>query len=342
MKLLFLTPTAIFSGGEHITLGIAAAMRERGHQVTYCGLEGPVRKFVESAGVPFVPLTNFTPWAVRDLVRKLQPDIIHAMDFRASLYAALSGIPFVAHLHNNPPWLQRYGANSLAMLFFGRRARKILIVSKSVLEDYVFSKAIESKTRILGNAVDVQSVREQSQSGSFEAAYDLGFMGRLVEQKQPLVFIDIVARLRGLYPALRALLIGEGELRSEVKATIVARNLKNCITLAGFMPNPFPALAGCKIIIMPSAWEGFGLAAVESMALGKPVLAAPVGGLKDIVDERCGKLCATVAEFVDEAVTLLTNPKHYLEKSRAAKERAERYADSTRYYDRIEAMYNSL
>jgi glycosyltransferase involved in cell wall biosynthesis len=118
--------------------------------------------------------------------------------------------------------------------------------------------------------------------------------------------------------------------------------LKSCVTLTGFLSNPFPALAGCKIIVMPSAWEGFGLTAVESMALGKPVLAAPVGGLKDIVGERCGKLCTTVAEFVDEAMALLTNPELYAQKSRAARERAERYADSAGYYGRIEAVYNSV
>ena len=288
-----------------------------------------------------VSLSKFTPWSVRALVRKLRPDVIHTMDFRASLYAALTGAPFVAHLHSNPPWLRHYGANSLAMLFFGRRAQKTIVISKSVLEEYVFAKALK-KTLVLNPPVDTKAVREQSQSGSFEAAYDVGFIGRLVDPKQPLAFIDIVARLRGLYPALRALLIGEGELRPAVEQAIAAHNLEDRVTLTGFMPNPFPTLAGCKIIVMPSAWEGFGLAAVESMALGKPVLAAPVGGLKEIVNERCGKLCATEAEFVDEAVALLSSPELYAQKSNAAKEQAERYADSAGYYDRIETIYNTI
>lgn len=341
MRLLFLTPTAIFSGGERVTLDIAVAMRGRGHEVSYCGLEGSVRTFVEEAGVPFIPLAQFTPQAVRSLARELRPDIIHAMDFRASLYAALSGIPFIAHLHNNPPWLRRYGINSLATLFFGRRAGKVLVVSKSVLEGYIFAGAIADNVQVLGNTVNIRAVREQSRSCYFADGYDVGFMGRLTEQKQPLAFIDIVARLRACLPEVRVLLIGEGELRPKVERAIAAKHLEQCVTLAGFLTNPFPAVAGCKVIIMPSAWEGFGLTAVESMALGKPVLASPVGGLKDIVNERCGKLCASEAEFASEALLLLSAPEIYERKSRAAMERAEQYNDRFTYYNRIEEIYTS-
>ena len=172
--------------------------------------------------------------------------------------------------------------------------------------------------------------------------YDLGFIGRLVEQKQPLRFIDIVERLRERLPNVCALMIGEGELRQEVEKAIAAHGLERCVFLAGFLSNPFPALAKCKMIVMPSAWEGFGLVAVEGMALGTPVLAAPVGGLKEIVDERSGKLCVAVTEFVDEAITLLTNPQLYAGKSRAAKERAESYANGAAYCDEIENIYNDI
>jgi glycosyltransferase involved in cell wall biosynthesis len=226
------------------------------------------------------------------------------------------------------------------MLFFGRKAEKIFVVSRSIVEEYVFDRALRDKILILGNTVNLRSLREWSQPCG--TAYDVGFMGRLTEQKQPLVFIDIVARLRVLYPALRVLLIGEGDLRPAVEKAIAERNLAQCVTLAGFLPNPFPAVAGCKIMVMPSAWEGFGLAAVESMALGKPVLAAPVGGLKDIVHDRCGKLCMTVAEFVEEARLLLADPEYYAAKSRSAAACADQYADSEKYYDRIEAVYTAL
>ena len=50
--------------------------------------------------------------------------------------------------------------------------------------------------------------------------------------------------------------------------------------------NPYPYLNAGKVMVMPSAWEGFGLAAVEGMCLGKPVVCSGVGGLADIVDEN--------------------------------------------------------
>jgi lipopolysaccharide biosynthesis regulator YciM len=45
---------------------------------------------------------------------------------------------------------------------------------------------------------------------------------------------------------------------------------------------------------------------------------------------------------VDEAVALLASPELYAQKSHAAKEQAERYADTAGYYDRIEAVYQPL
>ena len=117
MRILYLTPTDSFSGGERVTLDIAKAMQQRGHTVVYCGVEGPIHEFAEEAGVPFCGCESFTPAAVKRAVKAFSPDVIHTMDYRASLYAAFTGCPFIAHLHNNPPWLGGLGPNVWAMRF---------------------------------------------------------------------------------------------------------------------------------------------------------------------------------------------------------------------------------
>lgn len=65
-------------------------------------------------------------------------------------------------------------------------------------------------------------------------------------------------------------------------------HLENNVELVGFQKNPFPYIAACKVMVMPSQWEGFPMVAIESMALGKPLIATPVSGLRDIVTDNCG------------------------------------------------------
>jgi glycosyltransferase involved in cell wall biosynthesis len=91
---------------------------------------------------------------------------------------------------------------------------------------------------------------------------------------------------------------------------------------------------------MPSKWEGFGLAAIEGMALGKPVLASPVGGLKDIVTDDSGALCKSINEFADAAIELLTNETLYFRKSESAKLRVEQYGNQKQYFDKVEKAYH--
>ncbi len=349
MRVLYLTPTGVFSGGERVTLSIAGEMRLRGHETVYCGLEGPVRSHVEAAGVPFLALPRFTTETVRRAVAQCAPDLIHTMDFRASTYAALTGLPFVAHLHNNPPWLPGLSPNVFAMRFFCRRAARILTVSESVMGEFRYGAAFLDKTAVLGNAVDLAAVRKAAEeplpaclADRGARGFDLAFFGRLTEQKQPLRFLDVLAALRKRLPELTAVMVGEGELRPQVEEGIRVNGLSDCVMLTGFLKNPFPVLKRSRLLVMPSAWEGFGLAAVESMALGLPVLASPVGGLAGIVGPDCGVLCETDPDFTDAAERLLTEEARYAAFSQAALRRAGDYGDLAGYFDAIAGLYTQL
>jgi len=259
MRILYLTPTDVFSGGERVTRDIACEMRARGHEVVYCGLEGPIRAAVASVGVEFMPLDGFSPRTVLQTVKTWKPDLIHTMDFRASTYAALTGIPFVAHLHNNPLWLSGLGANVWAMLLFGLRAKHIFTVSDSVMDEYRFGALFQHKTTVLGNIVDTAAVREAAKGPlpegfSEDAAYDLLYFARLTEQKQPLTFLEIAAKLRERFPKLTALMIGEGELRPAIEDAIARLQLSDCVTMAGYQTKPFPLAARVRrlpILLFP-------------------------------------------------------------------------------------------
>lgn len=336
LRILHLLGTNRYSGAENVAINLAKLTSEV-NEVFYCSPDGPIRKFVEAAGITFIPLEKESIREIKKVVDKLKPDLIHAHDFRLSAKCALIGKPFISHLHNNPPWLSKLSINSVVYLFAGIRAKNIICVSDSVMREYIFSHFVSKKAVTLHNIVDVMGIQKKGIPSISE--YDVAFIGRQVPQKDPKRFVNIISLLLKKVPSIKAVMIGEGELFEEVKSLIIEKGLEDIISMKGFQNNPFPILKASKIVIMPSKWEGFGLTAVESMALGCPVLASPVGGLSDIVNDSCGKLCKTDNEFVDEANKLLENSIYFKSKSEKAVIEAKKYANLEKYKQDIEEIY---
>lgn len=85
--------------------------------------------------------------------------------------------------------------------------------------------------------------------------------------------------------------VGKGDMFEWFENQVKTYHLQENIDLYGFLENPYPILNASKIMILPSKWEGYGLVAVEALSLGVPVVCSGAGGLKNIVNDRCGKIC---------------------------------------------------
>lgn len=343
MKILYLAPTDRFSGGENVTLQIAEQMQKRGHIVAYCSPVGDIEKSVAEANVPFIGLPSFSLRNVRKAIRDFSPDVVHAMDYRASFYASLVFPNTVGHLHSNCPWLKRICPNSIALYITARQAKKLLCVSQSIPDDFVFADGLKHKFEVVPNASDAESIREKSQVSNCGKTYDLGYCGRLSEPKNPLGFIEIVNEIRKTVPQVRAVMIGDGELRKLVESSLQRLQLENNVELVGFQANPFPYIAACKVMVMPSLWEGFPMAAIEALTLGKPLVATPVSGLRDIITDDCGGLAETMEEMTRKVLRCLRCSKDdYIKLQENAKATASLYTDMPGFINRVESLYNSL
>ena len=134
-------------------------------------------------------------------------------------------------------------------------------------------------------------------------------------------------------------MIGDGELHAEIETKIKSLGLEQTITLCGFQKNPYSILKHSKMLCMPSSWEGFGLAAVEAMALGKPVVASPVGGLGNIVNDSCGYLCNDEEEFVNAILEMFADFNVYEQKCIGAIERANDFDNIQNYSNKMKSLY---
>lgn len=93
---------------------------------------------------------------------------------------------------------------------------------------------------------------------------------------------------------------------------------------------------------MPSKWEGFGLAAIEAMSLGIPVVASRVGGLTKIVTPDCGWLCDSLIDYSDEITKMLYDDKYYIQKRNSAYQRALSFDNLDSYTVTIRELYINL
>jgi glycosyltransferase involved in cell wall biosynthesis len=137
-------------------------------------------------------------------------------------------------------------------------------------------------------------------------------VGRLVVPKGHTHLLRAFARLRKAMPA-RLILIGEGPLERELREQADRLGISDSVAFLGWQENPCKYLAHSTLFAFSSLWEGFGIAVVEALACGVPVVAFDCNsGPREILqDGECGILVpvgdearlaeAMLALLVDEA-----------------------------------------
>ncbi|MBR2971354.1 MAG: glycosyltransferase [Clostridia bacterium] len=339
---LHILNTNTYSGAENVAITVIRAMQRlySDYRLIYVSPDGPIRERLVAEGVEFEPVEKLSRREIKRAVGKYSPDLIHAHDFTASIVSAFSTrVPVISHIHNNCPWLKRLCVKSLAYGVSCFRYRKMLGVSPSVFDEFIFGKFFKKKCEVIGNPIDLAKIRTAAERAEIKSGYDIVFLGRLTEQKNPIRFVEIIGEAAKRIP-ISAVMIGDGELRADTEKKISELGLSDTIKLTGFVDNPHGILAASRLLVMTSEWEGYGLVAAEALALGKPVVATPVGGIPTILVGREGRLCTDGAEMADAIVSLLTSDEEYTSASRLALKRASEIDNLGEYAEKINQFYS--
>lgn len=98
-------------------------------------------------------------------------------------------------------------------------------------------------------------------------------------------------------------LVGDGTERQKLEGMINSFNLQDNITLTGFQSNPYPYIAAADLFVCPSRQEGFNIAILEAMTLGKPIIATKAAGPVEILDSgRYGIVVDISPDGITEAI----------------------------------------
>lgn len=330
-RVLHLLASNKYSGAENVACTIINNMSDE-YEMGYCSPDGPISEVLAEKEIKFIPIKKLNVSELAKIIKEYSPNIIHAHDFKASLIASLFSKKaiVISHIHKNDPEMRKFSLKSFLYLLTSKKYKKIIGVSDSVLNEYIYSDKIRDKYITIQNYVDKEEVIKKSNDFKCDKKYDLFFIGRLSEEKNPLEFINVVKNLQMC--DINCAIIGDGPLRQNCEDLIKEYNLEKNIEMLGFQSNPFPFVKNSKIGIMPSKFEGFGITAIESLILGKPVLNSGVGGLKEIFKDNEFLICSSTKDYVFKAKKILNNEFKLLNDLNV-------YTDKKKYVDNLNEIY---
>lgn len=252
---------------------------------------------------------------VRALVRRIEPDILHAHYATSyGLLGALAGYrPLIVSTWGSDVFAGAARSRLLraAVRLALRRADVVCATSRALARATAVYAPAGKRIEITPFGVDGAQFRPPERRpgepivGSTRILHAIYGLHHLV---------DAVAELRGRGVPARLLLVGDGPQRAELAARIAARGLGGAAELRGWVAQPAlpAALHEMGLFAMPSVVEeAFGVAALEAAATGLPVVASRAGGLPEVVaDGETGLLVPVgdVAALAEALGALIADP----------------------------------
>ncbi|MCK5490091.1 MAG: glycosyltransferase family 4 protein [Gemmatimonadetes bacterium] len=365
MKLLFLQEVfwPAIGGIEVLSLRALVALRQRGHEpvvVTSFGdRDLPARDEVMGISVFRLPFRKALGGRsleaviqcraqIARLKRELEPDVMQLNFSGPSGYFLLAtatrdDAPLVmAVRHPLNELTCREGSLTYRLL---RAASWVTGNSRSTLD------AARSAVPEIGprSSVILNGLPAPGQTPadlSFEPP-ELLCLGRLVYEKGFHVAVEAFSLIRNAFPAARLTIAGDGPARQDLEAQVRRLGIQQAVLFTGWVsPDDVPdTINRASMVLMPSREESFGLVALESGLMGRPVIASRVGGLPEVVQH--GETGLTVPRDDPEAmaaaaVRLLREPDRARRFGEAARERGLATFALDRYVDQYEALYRRL
>lgn len=227
-------------------------------------------------------------------------DVIHSHTFPTQIWVSASrlflsnkNIKFVTTEHSTHNRRRNNYLFKLLDAFLYSQYDYIVSISEQTeinLKEWLNPKENQrEKFLVIENGVDLERIstatpyeKEMLIKGMDGNAKLVCMIGRFSEAKN---HRSLILAMKRTLSDVHLVLVGEGPLKSENIKLSNQNGLNNRIHFLGFRQDVAQILKTVDIVVLSSNWEGFGLAAIEGMAAGKPVLVSNVPGLSKIVDQ---------------------------------------------------------
>jgi len=342
----------------HLATGLSPDYRSEAALIRDRWLGVTLRK----QGVP-VTMLRYTSHGfavtLRDLVtliRNRRVAVLHTHEFfmnTLGLMASwLTGVPLVATVHGRNYYSDR-ARRRIAYRLVGRFAGQLVTVSEANRRFLTERVGIPPRrVQVIPNGVPLDDRASPTTLSALRESLGLnqhypviGTVGSLYPVKGHKYLIDAACSVLGRFPQAVFLIVGQGGLREELEAHAARLGIAAHLRFLGHREDVRDLLSIYDIFVLPSLSEGMPLALLEAMAAGLPAVAAQVGGVIEVLEDRKTGLLVPPGDsraLADTIITLLENPPLVKKLGEAARQMAATRFSLARMVRAYEGIYSEL
>lgn len=358
-----------FGGSGVLATELGKALADKGHNIHFITYQQPVRLtgfsaniFYHEVRVPTYPLFDFPPYETAlastmvDVIKNQHLDLLHvhyAIPHASAAYMAKMilkeegrEIPVVTTLHGTDITLVGKDKTYAPVVAFSiNKSDAITAVSDNLREETYANFKIEKQIEVIHNFVDTKRFAKRpidafrkviAPSGEKILMHASNF--RKIKRVQDV--IRIYAQVKKEIPS-KLLLVGDGPERP--LAEELARELDICddVRFVGKQQDMEEIYAISDLFLLPSEYESFGLAALEAMAAGSPVITTNAGGLPEIIEDGKNGFLSNVGDVDNmsrQAIRILRDEETLNRFKAEARKQAQRF-DIVNIVPEYEALY---
>lgn len=358
-----------FGGSGVVATELGLDLSKKGHEIHFITYQQPVRIqnltpniHFHEVHVPDYDLFKYQPYELAlsskivDVVKKHKIDVLHVHYAIPHAYAAYMGkkmladdgihIPMITTLHGTDITL--VGSHPFykkAVQFSINHSEYVTAVSHSLKADTERLFDIEKDIEVIPNFIDLNKFKfKDVPCEKGQIAPDDQLIITHISNFRPLKrVIDILKVFKKVNEKLnvKLLMVGDGPEKVRAVRYSKANGLDTGVLFLGKSNEIDEILCFTDLFILPSEQESFGLAALEAMAHGVPVVCSDVGGLPEVVEEGfSGYLCPVgdIGTMTERSIHILEDPERHKQFKRQAYQSSQKY-DINKVVSHYESLY---
>jgi glycosyltransferase involved in cell wall biosynthesis len=309
LRVIFVTGSLPHGGAERQSIAVMNRLAERGHDCHAVYVRNDPSqldriRLREGGTVRCLNATRYLDMrALADFaahISGIKPSAVVAANPYALMYSSLAlrlsrvRAPLVVTFHTT----RLFGAKEHAKMIIDRlffwSADRLVFVCEKQRRYWLRRGVLSRKNEVIYNGVDTDYFSDTSNSeerrelrqglGFSDADYVIGISAVLRPEKNHVQLVDAVAALRSLGVPARVLMIGDGPMRGAVERRRSELKVDAEVRITGFQREVRSYISVCDVMVLCSfAVETFSLAALEAMAMEKPVIHADLGGASEMI-----------------------------------------------------------